>query len=299
MHTASDLNVNTSTDPTAAVDLLVDHLTRTGLADNTIVQYRAGFMRWWRWAVTAGHDPAAPTAAAVRGWSDTEPRGVSSRDTCRAAIRHWAAASSGDPAAADAVLRPEKNARRPRRALSYEDAAAVHQTAHSLGLAGTAVLVGLYTGFRRSEIAALHWDGCDLDGRRPTIRVWREKQDAWFTVPAHPALVAHLLPARPDGDAPPGYGWVFPGRHGGHISPATVSAWVARVADAAGVGHVSPHQLRKTAATMLYDLEHDLMAVRAFLGHAKVTTTQAYVNLDVARIAGQVSGLSFELVDAA
>ena len=52
--------------------------------------------------------------------------------------------------------------------------------------------------------------------------------------------------------------------------------WVANAGKRAGIGSISPHQLRHTFAVRLYGIERDLLFVKDQLGHASVSTTQIY-----------------------
>lgn len=265
---------------------LDDALLGQGMSDSTRNTYGAALSRWWRWALEQGHDPTLPTLAAVREWSETEASGVSTRDQCKATIRWWCTVRGVEDVSAG-VGRPEKNSRRPRRALTHDQAAQVVEAAERCGTAGTAVLFIMLTGARRSEAATMQWERIDWTGE--TVRLWRPKQDAFHDVPLHPLLAAYLDPVRQE------RGWLFIGRNHGHISYGTINEWVKRVANEAGdVDWLHPHALRRTAATFLYELENDIMAVKEFLGHAKITTTQQYINVGTASVRRQWARFGFD-----
>src|SRR5690606_6871404 len=138
---------------------------------------------------------------------------------------------------------------------------------------GTATLIGLYTGLRRSEIAAMRWDRFNHDLSEYRVL---GKGLATRTVPIVPSLASILRPVRG------GYVWVFPGERRLHVNPATTREWVRTAAAAAGT-HVTPDPLRHPAGTrMLQTLRAEgqpeaARIVQRFLGPARLGTTQIYV----------------------
>src|SRR6185295_19227152 len=54
---------------------------------------------------------------------------------------------------------------------------------------------------------------------------------------------------------------------------------VAKVAAAAGIGHVSPHQLRHTLATQAINRGMSLEAIAALLGHRSLRMTMVYARI--------------------
>lgn len=154
------------------------------------------------------------------------------------------------------------------------------------GVEGSAVLVGLYTAARRSEIAGMEWERVEFAAGRITF--WRDKTRDWHTVPLHPVLHDHL-----EGRHVPGEQWLFPGRWGGHVSPATIWAWVREVAERAGVGKVTPHQLRHTALTLMNDRSKDLRATQEVAGHVKPETTSRYTHVHEQRMREVIGQLDY------
>ena len=267
------------------VDQFGAYLALQELADGSIRNYRPMFVRWCDWAVSEGHDPYRPEPLAVRAWSKTIQGGRSSLAHARAMIRHLCEALGVDDVS-PAIPLP-RQPRRQHRGLDDERATRLVEVAARSGIKGTAVLVSLYTGGRVSEVASLAWSHVDLEGG--IIRLVRSKTGDIHTLPLHPNLAEHLAARRV-----PGERWVFAGRHGGHLSPARLREWIAELAAEAGVGKVTPHQLRHTAITKAYHATKDLRAAQDFAGHTKVETTVRYTEVHRDRLAAAVKALDWE-----
>lgn len=67
--------------------------------------------------------------------------------------------------------------------------------------------------------------------------------------------------------------------HGRRLSQTAVRKELARSADAAGIGHVTPHQLRHTYATALVNAGVSLQALMALLGHVSAEMSLRYAHL--------------------
>jgi integrase/recombinase XerC len=147
-----------------------------------------------------------------------------------------------------------------------------------------AVLEMLYaTGVRISELCGL--DRADVDHGRRVIRVFgkgAKERSVPYGIPAQRALddwLAHgrpAIPARTDA--------VFLGEKGGRLQPTVARRIVAAAARAAGLPHLSPHDLRHSAATHLLDGGADLRAVQDLLGHASLSSTQIYTHVSTERL---------------
>ncbi len=147
----------------------------------------------------------------------------------------------------------------------------------------TAIVTLLYgCGLRRSE--ALGLTGANLpmgDALRITGKGGKDRE-----VPVLPAArdaVARyvaLCPYRPDPSEP-----LFRGIRGGPLNPRQVAKMVEQARLQLGLpASATPHAMRHSFATHLLNAGGDLRAIQELLGHASLSTTQAYTAVDTARL---------------
>lgn len=236
-----------------------------GLSPHTVNQYLGTIRAAEGWFDERGWSLATATPEQVGAYLLTKPATFASRNLLRAAFRHYWGVVGHPRPPIHAIRVPPKPAM-VCQALDEDDARILAKTARNRGdLHGLAVLLGLYEGLRREETATLRWVAFQDDWLRIVGK--GEKQR---TIPVHPvvAVAAAKLP-RPSE-------WVFPGRFGGPVNPATIWEWVREVADEAGVGLVRPHWLRHTCLATQNDNTGDLRSVQAFAGHSRPETTSGY-----------------------
>ena len=81
-------------------------------------------------------------------------------------------------------------------------------------------------------------------------------------------------------------------RTGRRLSPRRVEQIVERCLKSAGLSGrgFSPHKLRHTAATLMYQTgDVDILELKELLGHENVATTQIYTHLDASQLRGAVN----------
>ncbi|HZD71494.1 MAG TPA: site-specific integrase [Actinomycetes bacterium] len=134
------------------------------------------------------------------------------------------------------------------------------------------------TGMRKGELLGLTIDAVVQIGSAFWLRtpVGKMRNDRY--VPLHPTLKTIIdgwLARRPTWQASD---LLFTDR-GRPIPPSRVDKAVQRAADAAGLGHVHPHQLRHTLATQAINRGMSLEAIAALLGHRSLSMTMVYARI--------------------
>ncbi len=133
------------------------------------------------------------------------------------------------------------------------------------------------TGMRKGELLALEIDAITQIGQHHWLRIPIGKLHNDRYIPLHPTLKTQLdewLAQRP---AQPSK-LMFTHR-GRAISPKRVDKAVRDAAHRAGIGHVTPHQLRHTLATQAINRGMSLEAIAALLGHKDLKMTLKYARI--------------------
>jgi integrase len=132
------------------------------------------------------------------------------------------------------------------------------------------------TGLRVGELCALTADAVTLINSRPWLRVPVGKLHNDRYVPLHPQLV-ELLDVHQAGRDDDLDRLIISG--GGPLYRHKITRMLNRVAKAAGIEHVHPHQLRHTLATQAINRGMSLEAIAAMLGHKTLRMTLVYARI--------------------
>jgi integrase/recombinase XerC len=190
-----------------------------------------------------------------------------------------------------ASVRPPKQPKSLPKALTVRDSARLVETVEALSeepwiaARDGAVLMLLYgCGLRISEALGLKLRDAPV-GDRDTLRLIG-KAARERVVPVLPAQrhaveeYLRLVPMALSPDEP-----LFRGARGGVLSPRIVQIAVARLRGALGLEEsATPHALRHSFATHLLGRGGDLRTIQELLGHASLSTTQIYTNVDTERL---------------
>jgi integrase/recombinase XerC len=272
-----------------------------GAAANTVEAYRRDVARYLKFLSNhqGGAEGIATIAATsqtdLRAWmAEERARGLSARSLARAlsavkTFSAWTADRTGRDATTVLSARGPKFRRKLPRPLSEDGAAAVLSSIGDdaredwIAARDTAVVTLLYgLGLRISEALSLTGAEHPLP---ETLRI-TGKGDKTRLVPVIPAAAravatyAALCPF----DLGPGTP-LFRGVRGGPVNPRLIQSAMERARLRLGLpATATPHALRHSFATHLLSAGGDLRAIQELLGHASLSTTQAYTAVDAARL---------------
>ena len=235
------------------------------------------------------------TTRTMRGWMAHErDRGLSARSLARAlsAVKNfvtWMAEKNGfDPTAVLMIRAPRFSAKLPRpleekAAKSVLETVELQSSTPWVALRDQAVITLLYgCGLRISEALGLTGRVLPLGDM---IRIFG-KGNKERLVPVIPAArdavkaYAKVCPFEIEADDP-----VFRGVRGGALNPRHIQKVMEQARLQLGLpASATPHAMRHSFATHLLNAGGDLRAIQELLGHASLSTTQAYTAVDTARL---------------
>lgn len=235
------------------------------------------------------------TIADMRSWmaqmrsADVGARSLARKLSAVKSFYRWFAEREGfDPTAVLSTRAPKFQKKLPRP-LAKDAAQAVLDTVEFqskegwVGARDTAVITVLYgCGLRISEALALN--GCDA----PLPEVMRivgkgGKERIVPVIPAAREAVDTYLKLAPfpcEQDGP-----LFRGTRGGRLNARQIQSVMQSVRMQLGLpATATPHAMRHSFATHLLEAGGDLRSIQELLGHASLSTTQAYTAVDTARL---------------
>ena len=166
------------------------------------------------------------------------------------------------------------------------------------------VYMTLFYGLRRSEIIGLKWENIDFDNNTFEIKstIVRIKSFIHSDTPKtdDSNAVFELLPEFRDillklkaqaeenkkllGSAYKDYGYAFSRPNGEFYRPDYISNKFSAVLEKAGLPHMRFHDLRHSAASVLYDLGWDIERIKCWLRHSDIkTTSNIYLHISKER----------------
>lgn len=238
---------------------------------------------------------ARVTVSDMRSWmarmrgGDLGPRSLARKLSAVKSFYRWLSEREGfDPTAVLSTRAPKFQKKLPRP-LAQDAAQAVLETVEFqsttdwIGARDMAVVTILYgCGLRISEALALN--GSDY----PLPEVMRilgkgNKERIVPVIPAAREAVERYVKAAPfpvEKDGP-----LFRGARGGRLNARQIQSVMQNVRAQLGLpASATPHAMRHSFATHLLEAGGDLRAIQELLGHASLSTTQAYTAVDTARL---------------
>jgi len=134
------------------------------------------------------------------------------------------------------------------------------------------VATAIYGGLRLSELIALEWPDVDIEAGEIRVscdETFLTKSRKPRVVPIAPELRAILEPIATTA------GLCFPSEAGTRRDPANVRKTMLRIGKKAGAD-LTPHDLRRTFASLLASKGVPTTRIRDYLGHASIATTEGY-----------------------
>jgi site-specific recombinase XerD len=134
------------------------------------------------------------------------------------------------------------------------------------------------TGLRVGELIALQHDAVVQIGAGHWLHVPVGKLHDDRYIPLHPQLVTPIADYRRR-HVSAGNPLLLPRENGKPTDRHGVTRYLNKAAEAAGIGHVHPHQMRHTLATQAINRGMSLEAIAALLGHHSMDMTLRYAKI--------------------
>ncbi|MCV3272911.1 tyrosine recombinase XerC [Roseobacter sinensis] len=272
-----------------------------GAAENTLTAYRGdvteflAFITAYKGECQGLAALARITVTDMRAWmAEARSGGIAPRSLARKlsavkAFYRWLAEREGfEPTAMLSARAPKFQKKLPRplavdAARNLIDAVEMQSQQPWVGARDVAVVTLLWgCGLRISEALGLRGADAPLPetlritgkGNKervvPVLPAARDAVDAYLRICPYPLQPGQSL---------------FRAIRGGALGPGAIQKVVARARMQLGLpASATPHAMRHSFATHLLDAGGDLRAIQELLGHASLSTTQAYTAVDTARL---------------
>lgn len=274
-----------------ATGRFLDQLRARGRSLNTLDAYRRDLRDLVGWLGDQGCE--APEDVDLdhlrRYLADLSERGrarstIARRaSTARSFFAHLAEADGAGRDPALLLGSPKVDRRLPRvlRVDEVDRLLATIDTSSPVGVRDVAIIELLYASAARvGEVVGLDVDALDLEQQLVRVHGKGDRQRIVpIGEPAVDALDRWLRDGRAHLYGPASSHAVFLNTRGARLGVRDARSAVERAARGAGLGHVTPHTLRHTAATHMLESGADIRVVQEFLGHESLATTQRYTHL--------------------
>jgi site-specific recombinase XerC len=139
-----------------------------------------------------------------------------------------------------------------------------------------ALLTIMWTcGLRRGELVNLDLEDVNVEDGVLLVRNGKGGMDRALPLPADAKSAVQAWAGQRGSQAGP----LFIGCRGQRLGQYGVGLVLASAAKKAGLGHLTPHQLRHTWGTEAVKAGVNIEAIREAMGHASLTTTQRYLHV--------------------
>ena len=272
-----------------------------GSAENTITAYTGDVTEFLAFITAHKGEPqglgalSKITISDMRAWmansrsTDVGPRSLARKLSAVKVFYRWLAAREGFEPTAVLLTRSPKFTKKLPRPLAIDAAHDMIETVEMQSLEpwvaarDTAVVTLLWgCGLRISEALGLKGTDTPLPkvmrivGKGGKERIVPVVDAARNAVDAYVKSCPHIL----QDDGP-----LFRGVRGGVLSPRAIQKAMATARMQLGLpATATPHALRHSFATHLLNAGGDLRTIQELLGHASLSTTQAYTAIDTARL---------------
>ena len=190
---------------------------------------------------------------------------------------NWAVDRALLPASPCAMMKAPARENRRDRALSRSEIAQLWRGLDDAGMSETirlALKFQLATAQRKGEVINAEWDEFALDERMWTIPPEKSKNGMAHRVPLAPFALDLLKAIKANAG---GARWLFPSPHTDQpVTGPAVDHALRNNRDSIGIEDVTPHDLRRTAASHMTSMGINRLVVSKVLNHAESGVTAVY-----------------------